>query len=119
MNHMLKTGVHRGTPVLFQLLLQAPEQLWVKEVLDRDAQAVAQFLDRRYGRAAVAAADYVVHCGLSHSAHAAQLVDGDVLLAADLQNALLYRLSDIHGHHLISRRWYTFALEKINPFELK
>ena len=76
----------------------------MKEVLDRDAQAVAELFDRRYGRAAVAAADYVVHCGLSHSAHVAQLVDGDVLLAAELQNSLLYRLSDVHGHHLVSRR---------------
>lgn len=76
----------------------------MKEVLDRDAQAVAELFDRRYGRAAISAADYVVHCGLSHSAHAAQLVDGDVLLAAELQNALLYRLSNVHRHHLISRR---------------
>ena len=76
----------------------------MKELFNRDAQAVAEFFDRRYGRAVVAAADYVVHCGLRHSAHAAQLVDGDVLLAAELQNALLYRLSNVHRHHLISRR---------------
>lgn len=99
-----ETGVHRGTPVSFKLLLQASEQLRVKEVLNRDAQAVAELFDRRYGRAAISAADYVVHCGLCHSAHAAQLVDGDVLLAAELQNALLYRLSNVHRHHLISRR---------------
>lgn len=76
----------------------------MKEVLNRDAQAVAEFFDRRYGHAVIAATDYVVHCGLRHSAHAAQLVDGDVLLAAELQNTLLYRLPNVHGHHLISRR---------------
>ena len=76
----------------------------MKELFNRDAETVAELFDRRYGRTMIAAADYVVHCGLCYSAHAAQFVDGDVLLAAELQNALLYRLSDVHGHHLVSRR---------------
>ena len=76
----------------------------MKELFNRDAEAVAELFDRRYGRTVVTAADYVVHCGLRYSAHAAQFVDGDVLLAAELQNALLYHLSDVHGHHLASRR---------------
>lgn len=76
----------------------------MKELFNCNVEAVAELFDRRYGRTMVAAADYVVHCGLRYSAQAAQFVDGDVLLAAELQNALLYRLSDVHGHHLVSRR---------------
>ena len=74
----------------------------MKEVFNRYTQAVAEFLYRRYGRAAVAAADYVVHCGLSHSAHAAQLVDGDVLLAAELPSGRMLEQADF----LIAYVWH-------------
>ena len=87
---------------LFQFLLQAHEQLRVKEVLNRDAQAVAELFNCRYGRAAISAADYVVHCGLRHSAHAAQFVDGDVLLAAELPSGRMLEQADF----LIAYVWH-------------
>ena len=56
------------------------EKVVVEEIDDRDPQTVAQFLDRRNGRAVVASADYVVHGGLRDAADRAQLVDSQVAL---------------------------------------
>ena len=51
------------------------EKIIIKEINDRDPQAVAQLLDRRNGRAVVAAADYIVHSRLRDAADCAQLVN--------------------------------------------
>ena len=87
---------------LLNFLFQIPEQLRIEEVLDCDSQTIAEFLDCRNCCAAVPAADDVVDCGLGHAAHAAELVDGNIALAAQFQNALLNSFADVHGYHLSS-----------------
>lgn len=67
---------------LLNFLFQIPEQLRIEEVLDRDSQTIAEFLDCRNCCAAVPTADDVVYCGLGHTAHATKLVDGNIALAA-------------------------------------
>ena len=59
----------------FHFRLYVFEQIIVEEIDDRDPQTVAQFLDRRNGRAVVASADYVVHGRLRDAANRAQFVN--------------------------------------------
>lgn len=89
---------------LFQFLFQTPEQRGMEKLFDGDAQPVAQLLDGGHGGAAVAAADDVVHRGLGHAAHAAQLIDGEVPLPAQFQNAFSHRFTNVHGHHLTFKK---------------
>ena len=91
-----------GGLFLLNFLFQIPEQLRIKEVLDCDSQTIAEFLDGRNCCAAVPTADDVVYCGLGHTAHATELVDGNIALAAQFQNTLLNSLADVHGYHLSS-----------------
>ena len=56
------------------------EQIVVEEINDRDAQAVAQLLQRGDGSAVVAAADHIVHGGLRDAADRAQLVNSQISL---------------------------------------
>ena len=58
------------------------EKIIIEEVDDRDPQSVAQLLDRRNGRAVVAATDHVIHGGLRDAADRAQLVNSQVALCA-------------------------------------
>ena len=87
---------------LLELLFQIPKQLRVEEVLNRDSQTIAELLDRRNSGTAVSAADNIVYRGLGHTAHAAELVDGNITLIAQLQDAFLNSLADVHGNHLFS-----------------
>ena len=87
---------------LLNFLFQIPEQFRIEKVLDRDSQTIAEFLDCRNCCAAVSPADDVVYCGLGHTAHATELVDGNIALAAQLQDALLNSFTDVHGYHLFS-----------------
>ena len=88
--------------VLLDLLLQVSEQLRIEEILNGDSQTITKLLDRGNGGAAVASADDIVHCGLGHAAHAAEFIDRNVTLIAELQDAFLYGLADVHGDHLFS-----------------
>ena len=72
----------------------------MEEVLHGDPQPIAEFLDGRDRGAAVASADDVVDCGLGHTAHAAEPIDGNVTLPAQFQDAFLDGFADVHGVHL-------------------
>ena len=87
---------------LLNFLFQIPEQFRIEEILNRDSQTIAEFLDCRNCRAAVPTADDVVDCGLGHTAHATELVDGNIALAAQFQDALFNSFTDVHGYHLFS-----------------
>ena len=76
------------------------EQFTVKKFFKGDTQTVAQLFDGGDGGAVVASADDIVDGGLSDAADAAEFIDGNVLLPAELYDALFYRLADIHGPHL-------------------
>jgi len=39
---------------------------------------------------------------LSNAAHAAEFVDGNITLIAQLQDAFLDGFTDVHGYHLVS-----------------
>ena len=73
-----------SSPILALILLHFRfyifEQIIIEEINDRDAQAVAQLLQRGNGGAVVAAADYIVHGGLRDAADRAQLVNSQVSL---------------------------------------
>ena len=88
--------------VLLDLLLQIPEQLRIKEVLNGDSQTIAELLDCGNGGAAVTSADDIVHSGLGHTADAAEFINRNISLAAEFQDAFLDSFSDVHGYHLIS-----------------
>ena len=87
---------------LLNFLFQIPEQFRIEEILNRDSQTIAEFLDCRNCCATVPTTNDVVYCGLGHAAHAAELVDGNIALAAQLQDALLNSFTDVHGYHLFS-----------------
>ena len=91
-----------GGLFLLNFLFQIPEQLRIEKVLDCDSQTISEFLDCRNCCAAVPTADDVVYCGLGHTAHATELVDGNIALAAQFQNALFNSFADVHGYHLSS-----------------
>ena len=109
--------------MLFDLLHQIQKQFRLKEVDDRNAEAVAEFLNGRNRGAVVASADNVVHCGLGHAAANTQGVDGNILLLAQFDNPLPDSLADRNGLHLLSLQYvkkaYTIPLANITPFELK
>jgi hypothetical protein len=81
-------------------LFQPSKQFRLEELLDGDVQPIADFLDGGYRGAVVPPADDVVEGGLGDTAHAAQLIDGDVTLLAQFQYALFDSFADGHGHHL-------------------
>ena len=87
---------------LLNFLFQVSEQFRVKEFLNGDSQTIAELLDRGNSGAAVSSADDIVYRGLSNAAHAAELVDGNITLIAQLQDAFLDGLADVHGDHLVS-----------------
>ena len=68
--------------ILLEFLIQIPEQVRIKELLDGNSQAVTKLFDGGNGGAPIAATDDVVDCGLGDTTHGAQLVDGNVLLPA-------------------------------------
>ena len=71
-----------GFFVLLEFLIQIPEQVGIKELLDGNSQAITKLFDSGNGGAPIAATDDVVHGGLGDTAHGAQFVDGDILLPA-------------------------------------
>ena len=91
-----------GGLFLLNFLFQIPEQLRIEEVLDCDSQTIAEFLDCRNCCAAVPTADDVVYCGLGHTAHATELVDGNISLIAQLQYPFSYGFSYGHRYHPFS-----------------
>ena len=64
----------------FHFRLYVFEKIIIEEIDDRDPQSVAQLLDRRNGRAVVAATDHVIHGGLRDAADRAQFVNSQVAL---------------------------------------
>ena len=83
--------------VLLEFLIQIPEQVGIKELLDGNSQAIAKLFDGGNGGTPIAATDNIVHSGLGNTAHGAQLVDGNVLLPAQLQNPLFDGFTDTQG----------------------
>ena len=71
-----------GFFILLEFLIQIPEQVRIKELLDGNAKAIAKLFDGGNGGAPIAATDDVVHGGLSDATHGAQLVDGNIFLPA-------------------------------------
>ena len=47
----------------------------MEELINRDTQSIAKLFDGRNGSTVVSAADDIVHSGLCHTAHAAELVE--------------------------------------------
>lgn len=78
----MKTTAPQGTPAVlsFHFRFYVLEEIIIEEINDRDAQAVAQLLQRGNGSAVVAAADHIVHGGLRDAADRAQLVNSQVSL---------------------------------------
>lgn len=82
---------------LFDFLFQIPEQLRRKEVFNRDTQSVAQLLYGGNGRAVIPAAHNVIHRGLRHTAHVAELIDGDITFLAQLKDSVAHSFTYVHG----------------------
>ena len=82
---------------LLEFLIQVPEQVGVKELLDGNSQAITKLFDGGNGGASIAATDNVVDCGLCDAADSAQHVDGNILFPAQLQNALFDSFTDTQG----------------------
>ena len=73
------------------------KKLRAKELPDRDTQSVAQLFYGGNGGAVVSAADNVVDGGLRYAAEAAEPVDGQAVLPAQLQDTLSDCFADIHA----------------------
>ena len=71
-----------GFFILLEFLIQIPEEVRIKELLDGNSQAVTKLFDGGNGGTPIAATNNVVDRGLGDTAHGAQLVDGDILLPA-------------------------------------
>lgn len=71
-----------GLFILLEFLIQIPEQVRIKELLDGNSQAITELFDGGNGGAPVAATDDVVHGGLGDTTHGAQLIDGNIFLPA-------------------------------------
>ena len=76
------TRVQAGFFILLEFLVQIPEQIGIKELLDGNSQAITELFDGGNGGAPIAATNNVVDRGLGDTAHGAQLVDGNILLSA-------------------------------------
>ena len=85
---------------LFNFLFQVAEQFGIKELLNGNAQSVAKLFDSRNCCAVITATNDVVDRRLGDTTHAAQLIDGDIVLTAQFQNPFLDGFSDVHGYHL-------------------
>ena len=85
---------------LFDLLLQASKKLRTKELLNCDTQAIAKLLDGRHSSAVIAPTNNIVYRGLCHTADAAEFVDGNIALLAELKNPLPDGFTNCHGYHL-------------------
>ena len=71
-----------GFFILLEFLIQIPEEVRIKELLDGNAKAITELFDGGNGGAPIAATDDVVDRGLGDTTHDAQLVDGNILLPA-------------------------------------
>ena len=89
--------VQAGFFILLEFLIQIPEQVRIKELLDGNSQAITELFNGGNGGAPIAATDDVVHGGLGDTAHGAQFVDRNVLLPAQLQNPLFDSFTDTQG----------------------
>ena len=65
---------------LFDFLFQMIENIWCKELDNRNIQTITQFLNSCYCRAVVSTADNVVDGRLRDAAHGAQFIYCDVPL---------------------------------------
>ena len=81
--------------ILLEFLIQIPEEVRIEELLDGNSQAITKLFDGGNGGAPIAATDNIVHGGLGDTAHGAQLIDGNVLLLAEFQDAFLDCFIDI------------------------
>lgn len=86
--------------LLLDFLFEIPKQIRVEKLLYGDIHAIAKFFDGGNCSTVIAPADDIIDRGLCDSTHIAQLIDGYIPLAAQLQNAFLDCLSNIHGYHL-------------------
>ena len=73
-----------------------------EELINCNTQTITQFLYSGNGCTAVASADDVVYRGLCYAAECTKFIDGNVMFAAQLQNAGFNRFSNIQGYHLFS-----------------
>lgn len=74
--------VQAGLFILLEFLVQIPEEIRIKELLDGNSQAITKFFDGGNGSTSIAATDNVVDRGLGDTTHGAQLVDRNILLPA-------------------------------------
>ena len=79
---ILNICTNTGEVFLLNFLFQISEQLRMEEVLNRDSQTIAELFDCRNRGAMVSSADDIVYCGLGHTAHATELVDGNTAITA-------------------------------------
>lgn len=63
--------VQAGFFVLLDFLVQIPEEIRIKELLDGNSQAITKFFDGGNGSTSIAATDNIVHSGLGDTAHGA------------------------------------------------
>lgn len=89
--------VQAGFFILLEFLIQIPEQVGIKELLDDNSQAITELFNGGNGGTSIAATDNIVHGGLGDTAHGAQLVDGNIFLPAQLQNPLFDSFTDTQG----------------------
>lgn len=99
---LIKSRPACGSAFSFDFLLQIVKQIHIEEVLDGDVEAVTDFLNGGNRGAAVAVVDDVIQGGLGHAAENGQLVDGDVSLVAQVEDALADGCSNCHGFYLLS-----------------
>ena len=59
--------------ILLEFLVQIPEQIGIKELLDGNSQAITELFDSGNGGAPITATNNVVHGGLGDTAHGAQI----------------------------------------------
>ena len=59
---------------LFDFLLQLSKNFSIEKIRNRNAEAIAELFDRRHCSTVISAADDVVDCGLSNTAHRTKLI---------------------------------------------
>ena len=60
---------------LFDFLFQTNKDFRMEELINRDTQSITQLFDGGHGSTVVSSTDTIVHSGLCHTAHAAELVE--------------------------------------------
>lgn len=83
-----------GFFILLEFLIQIPEQVRIKELLDGNSKAIAVLFNGGNSGAPIAATDDVIDRRLGDTTHGAQLVDGDIFLPAEFQNPLFDSFTD-------------------------